>query len=87
MSALTERLDELRQLIQNDRFLNGDGLSNEVNIRLFCYNPGDEMAVQHFVGQMVTDQSLRCHLIEYNLFRVFLSICEDMGVDEEIPIM
>ena len=36
MSKLTERLDALRELIQSQGFLTGDGLSNEVNIRIFC---------------------------------------------------
>lgn len=42
MSELTERLDALRALIQSHGFLTGDGLSNEVNIRIFCYAAEDE---------------------------------------------
>lgn len=87
MSILTEKLDELRQLVQSDSFLNGDGLSNEVNIRLFCYDASNEMTVQHFISQLVTDQTLSCHLVERNLYKIFLSICEDMGVEAEIPTM
>ena len=49
MSSIEERLDKVRELIQNDDFLCGRGLSNEVNIRIFCYEPEDEMAVRHFV--------------------------------------
>ena len=37
MSNLKERLDLLREEIQKDDFLDGKGLSNEVNIRIFCY--------------------------------------------------
>ena len=36
MSKLKERLDLLRAEIQKEDFLNGKGLSNEVNIRIFC---------------------------------------------------
>ena len=36
MSKLNERLDALRKLVQSQDFLNGKGLSNEVNIRIFC---------------------------------------------------
>ena len=50
VSVLNERLDSLRALIQSEGFLTGDGLSNEVNIRVFCYDPADEMTVQHFIG-------------------------------------
>ena len=43
MSTIEERLDKVRELIQDDDFLNSKGLSNEVNIRIFCYEPEDEM--------------------------------------------
>ena len=35
MGNLMERLDNLRELIQEPGFLEGKGLSNEVNIRIF----------------------------------------------------
>ena len=43
------------------------------------------MAVRHFTEKLVTDQSLSCHLIEYNLYKVFLSICDDKRITERIP--
>lgn len=87
MSSLKERLDRLRSLIQESDFLEGKGLSNEVNIRIFCYNPSEEMMVRHFVEQIMTDYSMKCRLIEYNLYKVFLSICEDKRIAKTIPMM
>ena len=43
-----ERLDNLRALIQEPDFLAGKGLSNEVNIRIFCYCSKKSYIV-HFV--------------------------------------
>ena len=87
MSSIEERLDKVRELIQDDAFLDSKGLSNEVNIRIFCYNPEDEMAVRHFVDQIKTDQGLRCHLVERNLFKVFLDVCDDLGITDSISEM
>ena len=84
MSNLMERLDSLRALIQEPEFLEGKGLSNEVNIRIFCYDPKDEMAVRHFTEKLMIDQSLNCHLIEYNLYKVFLSICDDKRITDRV---
>lgn len=42
MSNILERLDKLRELLQEPDFLEGKGLSNEVNIRIFCYDPRPE---------------------------------------------
>ena len=41
MSDIKERLDKVRALIQEPEFLEGKGLSNDVNIRIFCYEPGE----------------------------------------------
>ena len=87
MSNLLERLDDLRALIQTPEFLEGRGLSNEVNIRIFCYDPKDEMAVRHFTEKLIVDQSLACHLIECNLYRIFLAICDDLDITNAIPDM
>ncbi len=87
MNHTTERLDRLRGIIQQEEFLRGQGLSNEVNIRLFCYPAEDEMAVQYFIRQCLADHTLRCRLIECDLYRIFLDICEEQGITEAIPPM
>lgn len=87
MSNIKERLDILRRNIQEEDFLLGRGLSNEVNIRMFCYDAEDEMIVQHFVNQLKVDQSLNCRLIECNLYEIFLSICDDKRITNSIPSM
>lgn len=87
MSSINERLDKVRQLIQESDFLEGKGLSNEVNIRIFCYNAKDEMVVKHFVDQITADPTLACHLIECNLYKTFLSICDDKRITKSIPRM
>ncbi len=87
MSHIEERLDHVRSLIQEPEFLEGKGLSNEVNIRIFCYDPEEEMAVRHFVEQLKTDHSLSCRLKICNLYQIFLSACEDMDILDAIPDM
>ena len=87
MSHIEERLDKVRELIQEPEFLEGKGLSNEVNIRIFCYDPKDEMVVRHFIEQLETDHSLSCRLRICNLYQIFLSVCEDMDIIDAIPDM
>lgn len=85
MKNINERLDSLKAEIQKPEFLAGRGLSNEVNIRIFCYDPADELAVRHFTEQLIVDQTLSCHPVERNLYRVFLSICEEKRITEKAP--
>ena len=87
MSDLKKRLDNLKIEIQKPEFLEGKGLSNEVNIRLFCYEPAEEMVVRHFLSQMMVDQSLNCHLIECNLYKIFLEICDEKKITKGIASM
>lgn len=87
MNNIEKRLDKLKELIQERDFLEGKGLSNEVNIRIFCYCSEDEMAVRHFIEQLSTDYSLTCNLRICNLYQIFLSICDDMGIVDAIPDM
>lgn len=87
MSKIKERLDLLREEIQKDDFLDGKGLSNEVNIRIFCYDASEEITVTHFLNQLRTDPILRCHLIECNLYKIFLSLCDDLDITDAIPEM
>ena len=87
MSELKERLDMLREKIQETDFLEGKGLSNEVNIRIFCYNPSDEMIVKHFENQIMTDTLLNCHVIECDLYKIFIDICADLDIIDSIPEM
>ena len=87
MSDLNERLDKVRELLKDPDFLESRGLSNEVNIRIFCYHPQDEMIIQHFVRQIMTDQTLPCHLLERNLYKIFLKACEEKRILDKIPAM
>ena len=87
MADIKERLDNLRIHIQEPEFLEGKGLSNEVNIRIFCYDAKDEMTVRQFIDQITTDQSIACHLIECNLYETFLALCDDIDITEAISEM
>ena len=87
MANIKERLDQLRIHIQEPEFLEGKGLSNEVNIRIFCYDAEDEMTVRQFVEQITTDPSLVCHLIECNLYETFLTLCDDIDIMDAIAEM
>lgn len=87
MDKIEARLDKVRKLIQDPEFLEGKGLSNEVNIRIFCYEPEKEMVVRHFVEQVSADKSLNCNLKVFNLYKIFLAACEEMDILDAIPEM
>lgn len=87
MSDIMKKLDYLHGFIQKPEFLEGKGLSNEVNIWIFCYDPKDEMAVKHFIRQAASDPKLQCNLVECDLYNIFLSCCEEIDILDAIPDM
>jgi len=87
MSDIKQKLDKLKELMQTSDFIEGKGLSNEVNIQIFCYDAEDEMTVKHFVEQILTDQSLCCNLVECNLYDIFLKACMEIEILNAIPEM
>lgn len=87
MDNLNKKMDELKEQIQDINFLKGNGLSNEVNIRIFTYNPVEEMKVRYFISQLKKDKNLNCNLKEFNLYKIFLDICEEKKVLDKIPRM
>lgn len=87
MGNIQEKLDEIRQMIQNPDFIAGRGLSNEVNIHILSYDPKDEMKIRHFVKQMHKDHTLKCNLIECNLYEKLLEICDVRHIVKAIPNM
>ena len=84
MNELEKRLDKLRFLVQDQDFLKGKGLSNEVNIRVFCYEPEDETIVDAFIDKLAADKTLGTRLIVFNLYDLFLEICEDLDILDSI---
>lgn len=86
MANITERLDRMKKTIQEKDFLEGKGLSNEVNIRMFCYDPKDEMTVRHFISQLIAED-LECKIHETDLYKAFLEICSDKRILDRIPAL
>ncbi len=45
------------------------------------------MAVTHFLDQLRSDSTLQCHVIECNLCKIFLALCDDLDIADAIPEM
>ena len=52
MSDIIKRLDEIRDRFSDEVFLKNKGLSNEVGIHIFCYEPSAEMTVRSYFNEL-----------------------------------
>ena len=87
MSDIKTELDRIRERISDKDFLSNKGLSNEVGIHVFCYNPKDELVVRDFIERIASESSGLYRVIERDMYDIFLSIMEDEDVLDDIPIL
>lgn len=87
MSGILKELDKISLRLSEESFLTNRGLSNEVGIHIFCYNPEDELAVREYFENLKEDTSAAYRLIECDLYKIFLEICEEKHILKSIPNM
>ena len=52
MGNIKQELDRIRDRISDPSFLANKGLSNEVGIHVFCYDPADEIIARDFIARL-----------------------------------
>ena len=80
MSDIKQDLDRIRDRIADPSFLANKGLSNEVGIHVFCYDPADELIVREFVSRLKGENGTPYHIKECDLYEIFLKLLEDKRV-------
>ena len=87
MADILERLDKVSARISEEAFLTNKGLSNEVGIHVFCYGPEDELAVRAHFEKLKQAPGTAYRIIECDLYKIFLAICEEKRILKSIPRM
>ena len=85
MESVLDRLSSLEKNFTNEQFLTNRGLSNEVGIYIFAYDPKDEIAVQEFVRQQKKHANRSYRIIEFDLYKTFMEICDERKITKSIP--
>ena len=80
MSDIKQELDKIRDRISDPDFLANKGLSNEVGIHVFCYDPADELIVRNFIFRLKAESGTPYHIKECDLYEIFLQLLEDKRV-------
>jgi len=86
----TNVMDNLKKIsarLSEEAFLTNKGLSNEVGIHVFCYDPKDELTVRAYFETLKKKNDVPYHLVECDLYKIFLEICDDKHILNSIPAM
>ena len=86
MSDIMNNLNKVSARLSEEAFLTNKGLSNEVGIHVFCYDPKDELTVRAFFDNL-KQQDASYRLIERDLYKIFIEICEGKRILKSIPGM
>lgn len=87
MSDIMESLGKVSARLSEEAFLSNKGLSNEVGIHVFCYAPEHEMTVRAYFENLKGKQDVPYRLLERDLYKIFLEICEEKRILKSIPSM
>ena len=77
---IKQELDRIKGRISDPGFLSNKGLSNEVGIHVFCYDPKDEIVVRDYIRRLKAEANTPYRIIECDLYEIFLSLLEDNRV-------
>lgn len=84
---IIENLNEMKKRLSDSSFLQNKGLSNEVGIHVFCYESQEELIVRDYFEKLKQDSSTPFHIIECDLYKIFMEICDDKHITKSIPSM
>ena len=82
---IKQELDRIKGRISDPGFLSNKGLSNEVGIHVFCYDPKDEIVVRDYIRRLKAEANTPYRIIECDLYEIFLSLLEDKRVLRSVP--
>ena len=77
---IKQELDRIKDRISDPSFLSNKGLSNEVGIHVFCYDPQYEIVVQDYIRRLMSEAYTPYRIIECDLYEIFLSLLEEKRV-------
>ena len=87
MDDIMSSLNKVSARLSEESFLANKGLSNEVGIHVLCYDPKDELTVRAYFEKLKSKTDVPYNLIECDLYKIFLEICEEKHILKSIPSM
>lgn len=87
MEEIISSLNKVSARLSDESFLSNKGLSNEVGIHVFCYDPKNEITVRAFFEKLKSAEDVPYRIIERDLYKIFLEICEEKRILDSIPGM
>ena len=87
MADIKQELDKIKGRISDPNFLANKGLSNEVGIHVFKYEPQHELIVRDYIERLLNSPPNGFRVIERDLYKIVLEILEEKRVLSTVPAL
>lgn len=87
MANLNARLDQIIPKIQEDKFIDGRGLGNEISFYVFDYEPAGELVVRDYIQHIKKEfnyEGSNRRIIEFDLYKMLIEITEEKRIFDRI---
>lgn len=87
VANLNRRLDQIIPKIQQDKFIDGRGLGNEISFYVFDYEPTEELVVREYVKHIKKEfnyEGSNRKIIEFDLYKMMLDIAKERKIFDRI---
>lgn len=82
-----ERLNKIIHKIEDETFIKGRGLGNEISFYVFDYDPKDELIVRDhikYIKKYFSRPTSERKIIEFDLYKMMLEIANEKGILDKI---
>ena len=83
MRNINDRLQEMTEKINSENIIESSGLGNEINFRVFDYDPEDEYIVNDYFDTYLSLKE-EFHLKLIDIYNCILEILEEKGYLEKV---
>lgn len=87
MTNLNARLDKIIPKIQEEKFIDGRGLGNEISFYVFDYEPEAELIVRDYIQHVKKEfgyEGSNRRIIEFDLYKMMLDIAKERRIFDRI---
>ncbi|TXL64465.1 DUF1788 domain-containing protein [Cerasibacillus terrae] len=85
--TINSRLQKIREKIQDDAFIQGRGLGNEISFYIFDYDPKHELIVRDEIKSLkrtFRHEMYNRHIIEFDLYKILLEVAKEKRIYQQI---
>ena len=81
MRNINDRLQEMTEKINSENIIESSGLGNEINFRVFDYDPEDEYIVRDYLYNYLKVRNK--NIIIFDIYDIIIEILKDKGFLEK----